>query len=96
MLESARERREESNCETRDIKDIQQKEMLYLQQELDALEIKCLKYTKKVELCCCVLCLDCICIGFGTNLFVAKVYLFSSSAPNYQGDPPKSWWSTVK
>ena len=83
VLESAREWREESNCQAQDVKDLQQKEMLSLQQNLDASEIKCLEYTKKLEVCRCVLCLDCTCIGFSTNIFVAKVYPFSSSVPNY-------------
>ena len=47
VLESAREWREDSNRQARDIKDIQQKEMLALKQNLYALEFKCLKYTKK-------------------------------------------------
>ena len=95
-LESVREWGEEYNRQSREIMDVQKKEMLALQQKMDASEIKCLECTKKVEVCRCVLCFGCICIGFSTNLFVAKVYPFSSSAPNYQGDPPNSSWSTVE
>ena len=96
LLESARDWREESNRQAQEIKDLQQKEMLALQQKMDASEIKCLKNTKKVEVCHCVLCLDYIWIGFSNNIIVEKVYPFSSSAPNYQGDPPNSWRSTVE
>ena len=70
--------------------------MLALQKNLDASEIKCIEYTKKVEVCRFVLCLNYICTGFSTNLFVENFYPLSSSAPNYQDDPPNSWWSTVE
>ena len=96
VLESIWEWIEEYNRQNQEISYLQQKEILSLQKNLDDSEIKCLKYTKKVEVCRCVLCLDCIFIGFSTNIFVAKVYPFSSFVPNYKDNPPKSWWSTVE
>ena len=46
-MESAQEWRDESNRKAREIEDLQQKDILDLQQNMDALDIKCLKYTKK-------------------------------------------------